>query len=156
MTSAKFAGAEIADAKNAPANVIPPKIADKVYGSGSSYGYSFSSDYIPIAIVSEVASLSSLPSGEEKPENQKPAAKPILPVPSINPVPPPSLPPVSATQKKMKAAMDGTPWPDDFNTWTNLARCEWIDAHAAIVSVEPPATTPAKLRSLCTTHDFAV
>src|ERR1035437_6129856 len=78
--SAKIAGAEIADA-----NVIPPKIADKVYGSGSSSGYSSLSDSIPLAIAGEVASLSSLPSVEEKPENQKPTAKPILPVPSHNP-----------------------------------------------------------------------
>jgi hypothetical protein len=136
--SAKVAGAEFADA-----NVIPPKLADKVYDSGSSSGYSSPYDYVPVA--SEVASLSSLPSVEEAPENQKPTAKPILPVPSPDSVPPP---PASASRKKVRTATDGTPWPNDFNSWTNLDRTKWLHDHSGdnpvSFPVEPKTESPQK------------
>ena len=122
-----------------------PNFEPKVYGSGSSSGSSSSSDSIPYASAGEVASLSSLPSGEEKHENQKPTAKPILPVPSPNPVTPP---PASATRKKVKTAKDGTRWPDDFNSWTNLDRTNWLHDHAPDESKqEPPQLSPVKTQS---------
>lgn len=142
--SAKSAGAVFASAISAPANVIPPKIADKVYGSGCSSGYSSSYNLLADTVTSKQASLLALPSGEEKPENPKPTTKPIVPVPSTNPVPPPPVPPVPATRKKVKTAGDGTPWPDDFDTWTNPARCEWLDAHAVPVPLAPSNPTPTK------------
>lgn len=104
-------------------NLLHPKLPTKVYGSSSGSGCR--SNCVPLTSTDtgEFASLPTLPSVEKKPENQKPKAKPIVPVP----VP---KPPASATRKKVRAAKDGTPWPDDFNSWTNVARTEWLDKHS--------------------------
>lgn len=137
--------AKNADAKTAPANVIPPKNADKVSGSGSSSGSN--STYVPltVAIASKHASLPSLPSVEGKPENQKPTAKPILPVPVPNSVPPPPPPPASASRKKVRTAKDGTPWPGDFNSWTNVDRTKWLHDHSREAPVSPSVAPKQKL-----------
>lgn len=33
------------------------------------------------------------------------------------------------TKAKPKAAKDGTPFPPDFNAWTNVERLFWLDEH---------------------------
>ena len=122
-------------------NLLHPKIPTKVYGSSSGSGSSSESscDSTCNAIVREtVASLPTLPSVEEEPAKQKPKAtpKPTTPV----------APPVSATpiqDKRKKAAKDGTPYPPDFNSWSNVARCEWLAAHAAAKPEEAPVAKRA-------------
>jgi len=91
----------------------PVKSTDKVYGYGSRSE----------SATATHSGSSTRDDGDDSKQNQKPKAKPTPAVPSV---------PVSATPpkvKRSKLAKDGTPWPDDFNSWTNPERCRWLDDH---------------------------
>ena len=51
-----------------------------------------------------------------------------------------SAPPQSAARKK--AAADGTPYPLDFDSWTNLARCAWLERHKDKSRIESKSSVP--------------
>ena len=51
-------------------------------------------------------------------------------------------PPQSATRKK--AAKDGTPYPPDFDSWTNLARCAWLEQHKDKSCIESESSVPVE------------
>jgi hypothetical protein len=44
-------------------------------------------------------------------------------------------------------AKDGTPWPDDFNSWTNVQRTTWLDDHKTPLGVSVTSKTTAKPNS---------
>jgi hypothetical protein len=41
----------------------------------------------------------------------------------------------SAVKRKPKAAADGTPYPPDFNDWSNAERLYWLDEHSGLKCV---------------------
>lgn len=97
----------------APVKFTPVKSTDKVYGYGSRSE----------SATATHSGTSTREDGNYSKQNQKPKAKPTPAVPCT---------PLAATPTKVKQsklAKDGTPWPDDFDSWTNPERCRWLEDH---------------------------
>jgi hypothetical protein len=101
------AGVTVSDASDASVTQSDD-IQVRVQGSGSGSN-SFSS------------SGSSIPEAKEKEKKEKAVnLEPENPKPTPEPKP------------KAKAAPDGTPYPNDFNSWPNVKRIEWLEVHRSI------------------------
>ncbi len=92
----------------------PPKFEPKVSGSGSGSG-SGSRSTSPSHSDSEstAAPRSCKEEVKNEDQNQKPEN------PKTN----------TGTKTKTRLAGDGTPWPEDFDSWSNLRRTTWLQEH---------------------------
>jgi hypothetical protein len=104
-----------------------PKIAHKVSASDSAFAFALdsasSSESESGCGRAPVASLQGpLPAGEKtrKPKTTRTSF--------------PSAVPIPAARKKIKAAQDGTPYPPDFDDWSNVERCCWLEERKVSVN----------------------
>jgi hypothetical protein len=99
---------------------VPKSNQCQNHTQGSSYGSKV------IGSSSGSSSGSSYPS---LPSRQEPSQKTGLPKTGTpqNPKTQTNTPP----RARVKRAKDGTPYPLDFDSWTNVQRCNWLDEHKA-------------------------
>ena len=127
--------AEIAGAEIAGANVIPPKIEDKVYVSGSASGSGSGSSSVPLHSDCEypLAAVKT-PSLRSEERNAKPET-----TPTTKPTPKTSASPVGveAQAKARHNSKYDEPFPLEFDSWSVQARAEWCVTHAVKPKKEP-------------------
>jgi hypothetical protein len=123
--------------------------APKVSGSGSSSGLDLDSDSASVSVSASTygygayVTKPSLPSGEVPPSAEEKKPKPNTKT-NINTKSPSPAPESATCSNRKRSAPDGTAFPSEFDSWSNVQRLLWLEEHKLPSAKPETASAPAK------------